>query len=254
MYTYLQYGFWTLTVIFQITAGVLLARRRLYREVPAFFSYTLFQVFRSLTLFIVLQLLARHTLGYALYFKVYWITDAISVALCIVLIFEIARTFLREYELARQIVTTCLMFGAVVLLVSDVFLVRTFPGNESHRLISMILLLDRSLAILQAGLVLVLLIAARMMAIPWRTNLPFGISLGLGLVGTVNLASDAVRAQYGPAQNIVFDLARTFSYVLAALVWLVYIVPSRRTESVADLSDLSDAANDWSDALTELVR
>ncbi len=250
---YLQFGLWTLAVVFQTSAGVYILRQKRHREFPVFFSYTVFQVLRSLALFLVLQLHTRGTASYASYFDLYWITDVVSVGLSLFLIFESSRGFLKDYQLASKIVSVSLVIVAVGLLLCDILLIGKVPGHESHRLIAMILLLDRSIAVLQTGLVLVLFVSSRILAISWRTSLPFGVCLGFGLIGLVNLVSATVRAQFGTTANLVYDLARMFTYVLAALIWLVYISPSRKIETAINARDLSDQTENWKGLLTELV-
>ncbi len=251
---YLRYGLWALAVILQLAASVYMFKERLYKAFPVFFCYTVFQVLRSATLFVILQLLAHRHASYALYFKFYWITDAVSLGLCLFLVFEICRNFLRDYQLARQIVSACLVIGAIGLLVCDILLVRAVPGNEKHQLISMILLLDRSVAFIQAGLVFILFLSAKFLAIPWRTNLPFGISFGLGLLGIASLVADFVRVQYGESTNVIYDLSKMFTYVLAALIWLMYIFPARKSEFSADVKEVSVDPENWNKILTEIVR
>jgi hypothetical protein len=251
----LQYGLWALAVIGQIAAGACMLKRRLHRIFPVLFCYILFEVARSTALFVILRLMRTHVASYRFYFGFYWITNALSIALCFFLVFEISRNFLFDYPLARQIVSFCLALAAIVLLLCDILLVRRAPGHESHQLISTILLLDRSVAVIQTGLVLVLFACSQVMALPWRTNLSFGVSLGLGLLGVTNLVADSARAHYGAAANGLYALAQMFAYVLAVVIWLVYILaPRKKTKISLHVQPEATEVAQWSEALTELVR
>lgn len=249
----LQYGFWALAVMLQIAVGVYMMKQRLHRAFPVFFCYTVFQVFRSTALFAILVFLKHALAGYRAYFVFYWVTDALSAGLCLVLIYEIAGQFFRDYPVLRKIISVCLVFGAIGLLLCDILIVRRAPGHENHQLIAIILLMERSLAIIQSGLVVILFACTQLMALPWRTNLSFGISLGLGLLGTVDIIADSVRAQYGTTINELFSFAKMFAYVLAALIWLVYILPPTKKSGIAvDVKSASADTCKWNEALKEL--
>lgn len=251
----LQYGLWTLAVVLQTAVGVLMLRQRLHRQFPVFFCYTVFQVFRSVALFSIIRLKAHLAGVYAMYFDFYWITDAICIALSLLLIYEVSRSFFRDYPLARAIVSAALMTGTLALLVFDVFLTASMPGHESHRLLSLILLLDRNLAVIQGGLVLVLFLCAQLMALPWRTNLSFGISMGLGILELADVVTVSARSRFGRVANDYCATGTMFAYVLAVVVWVVYISLLQQTSKVCvDLAPASANVEEWNRAITDLLK
>lgn len=251
----LQYTLWTLAVILQITASVLLIKFKLNRQFPAFLCYTVFEVFRSVTLFTIMRLKAHVRSAYAMYFGFYWITDAIWIALSLLVLYEVSQTFFRDYPLARKIASAAFITGTMGLLVLDVYLTTAAPGHESHHLLSLILLIDRNLAVIETGLVVVLFICAQFMGLPWRTNRSFGISLGLGILQSVNLVAVSARAQFGRVVNDYYAISKMFAYALAVVVWLVYIFPPRPASKVCvELASASADVEDWNDALTDVLK
>lgn len=254
MFDALQYGFWALAVVLQIAAGAFMIRRNLLRRFPVVFAYLIFQSVRSITLFAILRM--GHQPGvYKAYFRFYWMTEVICALLCFSVIVELSRIFFRDYELVRQIVPAALLLGVVGLLALNVLLTASVPGHESHRLISAILLLDRSIAVLQTGLVLILFLSAKLMALPWRRDFSFGISLGLSIVGTTDLAAAFLRAQIGPAGNSIYAVAQTSAYLLAVIVWLVYIFAPQQEDDASTNIKLSPMdIHNWNEALTDIFQ
>jgi hypothetical protein len=251
----LQYGFCALAVILQMTVGVLTLWQKLHRQFPVFFGYTVFQVFRSVALFSILRLKFHIGSAYSLYFNFYWITDAICIALSLLLIYEVFRNLFHDYPLARQIASATFIVGTIGLLAFDIYLTTAAPGHEPHHLLSLILLLDRNLAVIQTGLVLVLFFCVLLMALPWRTNLSFGIGLGLGILEIMDVVAVSARARFGAAVNDYYATGKMFAYALAVVVWFVYILPPRPVREIcADLSPISRDADDWNEALTDVLK
>ncbi len=251
----LQYGLWALAVIGQIIVSALLYRHGLTRLFPAFFASNLFEIFRSVTLYVILWLFSYHRMDYKSYFAIYWVTDAISIALCLLIVYEVFRNFFREYHFARRIAAGALAVAILILLSTDILLVQGVPGHESHRIVSGILLLDRSVAVVQVGLLLALFLCSRMLALPWRTDLSFGVGLGLGLVGAIDVIAASARIQYGRALNDMYSLVKTFSYLLAVVIWLVYIsAPRKNVEFSEDPNCESPDLNSWSETLKGLLK
>lgn len=250
----LQYAFWTLAVILQMAVGVLLIKRRVYLRFPAFLCYTAFEVFRSVALFAIILLRTHLRSAYKMYFDFYWITDAIWIALSLLVLYEVSQNFFRDYPLGRKIASVAFTIGTMGLLWFDVYWTTVAPGHERNHLISFILLIDRNLAAVEAGLVVVLFICAQLMALPWRANLSFGISLGLGILQGVNLAAVSTRALLGRAVNEFYAIGKMFAYALAVVVWLVYISPPQTTTKVCVDSTIASAdVEDWNEALKDVL-
>jgi hypothetical protein len=252
--TIVQYTLWALAVIAQITASVLLIKLKLAPQFPKFLCYTVFEVFRSVTLFAIISLRAHIHSAYAMYFDFYWITDAIWIALSLLVLYEVSRNFFRDYPLARKIASAVFTIGIVGLLLFDIYLTATAPAHENHHLITLILLIDRNLAVIETGLVVLLFICAQVMGLPLRTNLAFGVSLGLGILQSVNLVAVFARAKFGQTVNDLYAMSKMFAYALAVVVWLVYIFPPRPASNVCpELASVETGVEEWNDALTDTL-
>jgi len=245
---------WTLAVILQIAASVLMIRRNLHRRFAPFFAYLAVQCVRSVTLFLILRL-GHGPASYRLYFQFYWVTEAICGGLCLLVIAGVSQSFLQEYRVLRKIVPVLMISGLFALLAFNIYLTICAPGGESKRLISEILLLNRSVAVMEVGLVLGLFLFSQVMALPWRRDFSFGIILGLSIVAAIDLVAAAFRTEMGSFANSFYAFAERSGYLLAVVTWLVYIfAPREKTGEAVIIEPACDDVGNWNEALTELLQ
>jgi hypothetical protein len=94
-------------------------------------------------------------------------------------------------------------------------------------------LLDRSVAIIQAGLLLFLFLFSRVFGLSWR-NFTFGVGLGFGIFASMDLAVWALRLTSSRVSFLKeLNLALTGSYHISALVWLGYLLAAERYVSIS---------------------
>ena len=95
------------------------------------------------------------------------------------------------------------------------------------------MLLDRSVAIIQAGLLLFLFLFSRMFGLSWRSY-TFGIALGFGIFASTELAGWTVRlTALTEHSKDLLDLLPTGSYHVSVLVWLGYLVAAEKPVGAA---------------------
>jgi tellurite resistance protein TehA-like permease len=82
-------------------------------------------------------------------------------------------------------------------------------------------ILDRSVAIVQCGLLAFLFVFAFYFRLSWR-NFVFGIGLGLGIFSSVQLATSALRAGQGVGSG-AFDVLVMGTYFICVLIWIAYV-------------------------------
>lgn len=249
----LQWVLWVPAVVCQAAAAVLMLHRGLHRRYTTFFCYTVYNVCRSVALFTVLKLVTRRAVPYDTYFYTYWCMDALSIGLCFLVLYSVFQEVLRNYPWLRRFASTTFAIGIVVLLVASVCITALSPGTESQRIVAAILLLERSLMLIEVGLVVLMFGFAAMAALPWRTDLAFGIALGFGVNASIELAGSAIRTQFGPIGNDVYQFVCAAGYVVAVLIWLLYIRAPKDSDEIR-LPE-PDAANvaGWNETLTELL-
>lgn len=231
----LQYALWVSTAAVQATVGILFFRRKLYRANMGFFCYTIFEVLRQTILAVLMDLYSTHSVLYSIYFYFYWASDLISIILSLAIIRAVVRDLFRQYPGLRHFSSVAFAIGVLVLLTASIVTMMLSPGAAPERLLSTILLLDRSIRIIQIGLIVLLAVIAAVLALPWKSDLSFGIAFGFGVYAALDLVAVSLRAQFGPGSNVIYAFARPISYALAVLIWFLYSrVP--QTTSAANLA------------------
>jgi hypothetical protein len=135
------------------------------------------------------------------------------------------------YELVNQLILSRSTLGrtlrpvmrwsaAILVLLTAVVSARL--GVTVERVVNAFSVLDFSTSALQVGLLLVLFLFSRVLRVSWR-SLPFGIALGLGILGCVELSTAPLFSVF--AHRYVFiDVVRMAGFQVCVLVWLGYLI------------------------------
>jgi len=109
----------------------------------------------------------------------------------------------------------------VMLMVAGV-VAASSGGGDQEPLQAGILTLQRSVRVVQVGLVLFLLVFSRYLGISWKQK-SFGIALGLGTYAGVELMLVAFNATFDSARyGVVCGIINMAAYNLAILTWIAY--------------------------------
>jgi hypothetical protein len=228
----------------QIAVVAVMWRRRLYRRLPTFFWYLVFQVIRVAT-----TPLIGH--DYGLYFWTYWWTELISWAWGLAVIQEVMQRLFEPYAAVRRLIAVLFGWAAALLVAFAALSAYIAPGGEPERLMAAIFVFERSVRVVQVGLLSLLFVVANFLRLRWPRH-ALGVALGYTVFCTVELAVLAGRAQAGPLAWQTFEVLKPLSFVLALLVWLVYVsLPER---SPAREPGSAPQMEGWDSALAELLR
>ncbi len=225
----IDYVFWFSASAIQLGVLVVMFRRGLYREYPFFFNYTLLRVLSDVILFIV------HKQSYGLYYFSYWLSAALSVLISFAVLYEIFQQAFRPYEALRDLGVILFRWSAlVILLVAGMWAATSGQPAQDGSITNAILLAERSVRLMQCGLVFFLLLFSEYLGISRRTLL-FGIALGFGLFASVNMLVASALSHAGVLHVSALRWINSGTYTLSALIWLFYAVmaPSRSAATTA---------------------
>jgi hypothetical protein len=197
---------------------IVMLKNRLYRELPVFFWYAGFHVFRSFALLFI-----RNEGSIRAYSIAYWVAELVSVFLGFAVIYELFNHVLKRYEGIRQLGMMLLRWAWFVLTIVAIVSTSTSTSGDFAIAMGTILALERSVRIIQCGLVVFLLLFASTLALSWR-HYAFGIALGFGLFASIELILVALRAQIGPSADSTYVLLKPVTYVCACLIWTGYLL------------------------------
>jgi len=236
-----------------VASGMLLAlivwaliRRALVREVPVFSLYVVFQLFRCLGLAVV------YRMGRIEYFYSYWTAQTISAVLGFAVLYELYRKMFRSYDAIRQLGATLFAGAAVMLLAAAVLTTAFAPGADAAGVVKSVVLLERSVRVMQCGLLLFLFLLSFHFGLAWRNYL-FGIALGFGIFASVELMAIALRSQLGGVAAGALALANSAAYDCGLVIWVCYLLapePAPQYRGVVQHNDLEK----WNQALLEILQ
>jgi hypothetical protein len=240
-----DYFFWFATPILMMGVLIGLYRRGLHRDYPYFFNYAILQVISAPVLACI-----HSTQTYAFYYYAYYFNIALSVLLSFGVLQEIFADAFRPYEALRDLSIILFRWSAlVVLLVGVMWAINTARSANADPVMDFVLLGERSVRLMQCGLVFFLLLFSEYLGIA-RRSLLFGISLGFGIFAAVNMLITTGASQHSIIHHSVLRQANSGAYLLAVVIWLGYTLAAAPSKSKLDQESLL-RSEDWNSALQE---
>lgn len=219
------YPLWIAHPIMQLGLAAVLWRRKLLRSYPFFFAYVVSEVM----LFVVLFASQKN---YDAYFYLYWVGAGISAAFGFKVIHEVFTDVLRPFHALRDFSTMLVRWAGLVVILIAVMAAMEGTRGGFTRVTSGLLSLERSVRVMQCGLVLFLLMFSRYLGIS-RRHRSFGVAFGFGIFAAVELAGIGLRIT-GVVNPTVLNIASMGAYDISVIVWLCYfalpIAEQRRSE------------------------
>jgi uncharacterized membrane protein len=205
-----------------------MVRRNLRRDYPMFFNYTVFQVISQIAMFLLYRCFSNYYEGG------YWTASALGIFLGFAVIREIFLVSFKPYEALREFGE--MIFSWCLLLLVIIALLTAFmqASPDESRVYLALSTAERSIRILQCGLVFFIFVFARYLGISKKHQL-FGIALGFGLYACTNMTAMLLHDQYGAISQTAMRMIISGTYFSCVLVWFGYTlapVPARRTEVV----------------------
>lgn len=194
--------------------------RKLHRTFPVFFGYVAFQI-----LVFALTFPLRGAPGarfYAAFFYVYWATTAISVILGFRVIHEVFLDVFRPYHTLRDLGSVLFKWAGLVMLMVAAVVAASAASGTGNPLETGIMTLERSVRVVQCGLILFLLVFSRYLGTNWRQK-SFGIALGFGAFASVELSLVALNASTVFSQDLSSFINMT-AYNLTIFIWTGYML------------------------------
>ena len=232
---------WCAQPILQSVVAVVLWRRKLHKQFPVFFLFLLAQVANFAVTF-PLWLVG----DFKTYFVFFWLGEAVNAVLGFKVIHEIFLDVFRPYHTLKDLGTLLFKWAGVVMLLVSVVVAFSNSFDENP-LVHALTTLQRSVRIVQLGLILFLLLFSGFLGVS-RKQVSFGISLGFGLFAGVELMLYALNSG-GFVRLNHLNLINMSTYNLAIFVWLGYSL-SRKVVRIAAVNHLQTQR--WEQGLADL--
>ncbi len=235
-------------IILQSVIAVTMVRRKLHRQWPGFFLYMIFHIFQpGLDIIGVIQKWNPLT-----YYYFFYAVESLSLALSFVVIYEVFSSVMEPYDALRR-VGKGLFFGtsAVLLAVGLLFIVFG-PATGGARVFKVVFYSERSLRIVQVGLLMLLFVISRSLALSRRSN-AFGIAMGYGIYASLQLVMVALTLKYVNLSHQLLSWFSTLNFLLVCVIWLSYVIQRQAVAQPVRVIPYNDIAK-WNEKLEELLK
>jgi len=221
--------------------AILMYQRRLYRDFPFFWVYTLYETCEFVLLYAMISI---RTVTGQQYTYAFLVTLVISISLRFGVIREVSDHLFRERPFLKEAARGSLQWTWALLVLAGIACAVFAPGEDGGRLIGGLAVINRGIGIVQCGLLVFLMCFARLLGLAWR-GFAFGIALGVGVLSGIDIATYAIRAQLvDEGWMRTLNLFTTGSYLICSLIWLGYILaPESKTSVVTNVA--GNEVDDW---------
>jgi hypothetical protein len=227
-------------VVLQMLLVALLVRRAMHRRLRFFFVYTLFSIIRQL---VGVLLLKNYN-----YFYYYWFSEAISVLLIFLALYEVFRLVFRNFYDIPGFSFLFPILGVAMLVMASLRAI-FWPPAGSQRIVATIIGLEISVGFLQVGVFALFILLVRFFRTRGR-QYAFGVALGFGIIAAGTLTIFIIRSEIGTKFNIIVRNTPAVAYIIAVMVWLLAFIKPQPPHPWQD----GGSALDPEELITELRR
>lgn len=191
-------------------ALVLLINGKRRNELTLFSSYMIFG-----SLVILVGLLAFLCSNCWQYFYIYWVLNFLYVGLEFGVMYEIFVNALKPYSALIDLGKMLFIWASAFLVIVALITAITTSGANQTRLIASVAVLERSLRLIQCGLLMLFFFFEKRLGLSWKSP-SVSIALGLGLAAALDLSFSYVKGLM-PWNGRLLDavLGVTFLCILA---------------------------------------
>jgi hypothetical protein len=237
----------------QLVLAAVIWRRRLVRRMPWFFVYTVWVMASSPVL--VLLNLRTQARGTSSWFEFYtgWTAEAISVGLGFAVIYEVFHHVFQPYPAFRRVAPVLFRWcGVGLLLLGSASALLSSP-DHSFRVIAGLLVIERTLRVVQVGLLLLVLVACRYLRMSWRLEV-LGVAMGFGMYAAVAIVCMTLQSQLGPGVYYTLGMVTGTAYTCAVMIWAAYFLAPQPATQAAQVMPQNTDVEQWNQALSHLLQ
>ncbi len=225
---------------------VFLLRKKLHRQFPVFFAYSLFHALLTA----VLLTLGRSS--YTAYFYIYWPSEILNVVLGFATLYEIFGKVFEPYGALRRVGRISFQAAIVLLFFASIVVAAKADGVGLQKLMKVINLLETSVFSAQGALLLVLFLFASYFGLSWRHHV-FGLTLGFGILASKGLVNYTLHNYFDVSFNQIFNYLELATINCALLLWIGYMVSREPVRKPVELIPANELER-WNEALVEMLQ
>jgi hypothetical protein len=204
---------WLAEPILESVVLACLIWRKAYRQYHWFFVYMAAEVLQVCVLYPLRN-------SQTAYFYAYCITAGLSLVLGFAVIHEIFVSIFRPYHTLRDLGSVLFKWAGLVMLLVAVIVSASGQALQREPLVEATLILERSIRVVQCGLIMFLLLFSKYLGISWRQR-SFGIALGFGFYATIDLSLLALHLGAHISRDVA-NLITMSAYIISIGIWIMY--------------------------------
>ena len=226
MLSHINDALWLAQPAMKLVILVTMFRRKLHIRYPLFFSYLAYSVLVTALLYAV------HG-SYRAYFYAYWSTDAVSAMLIMGVVYELFTAMFRQHHALKDFGSMLFRWAVVMVAMLAALLLFSGISPTKNSIVNSIMNLDRSVGVMQCGMLLFLVLFSPYLKIPWKHQI-CGIALGFGLNSTARmlLLSQWIHGTFG-AKYLNTMTMMVYDWTL--VIWLVYAFMKAPAEAIPNM-------------------
>jgi hypothetical protein len=224
---------WVLIAVALITVAVqaytlrILNRRKVRSEFPVFFRYS------ALCVATCLIGLVPFVFYCPQYFYLYWVLTPITMGFEFAVLYELLVSALKPYSALIDLGKMLFRWAAVFLILAALLTAFATAGSGNSKLYAAAELLQRTVRLMQCGLLLLFFGLEKRLGLSWRTH-SMSIALGLGVYAAVDLSTTYLIDRI-PALTGAFQILTNLVYLGAASLWAASLAsPEPARKNVLD--------------------
>ncbi|HEY2364355.1 MAG TPA: hypothetical protein VGK36_24790 [Candidatus Angelobacter sp.] len=208
---------WIYIAIAVVAGGVqaytlrILKRGKLQSEFPVFFRYTCLCI-AAYAISLIPFIFSGSQFPY-----IYWVLTAMTMVFEFAVLYELLVNALKPYSALIDLGKMLFRWAAVFLVLAALLTAFATASNGSDKLNAATELLQRTVRLMQCGLLLLFFGLEKRLGLSWRTH-TMSIALGLGIYAAVDLISTYMMGRV-PALNTTFAVLPNVVYLAAASLW-----------------------------------
>lgn len=241
---------WTLIALALIGAAVqgftlqIMRNRKMLSDFPVFFRYSAFCAAAS----VVSLLPYLFYCSSELYFYGYWVITTGTMLLEFAVLYELLVNALKPYAALIDLGKMLFRWAAVFLILAALLTAFATAGSGNSKLIAASDLLQRTVRLMQCGLLLLFFGLEKRLGLSWRTH-SMSIALGLGVYAGIDLSTSYLIDRV-PAMTNALHILTNLVYLGASALWAYSLAKAEPVRSNVLDSPSRLIFQRWNEALT----
>jgi len=190
-------------------------KRKVRSEFPIFFNYLAFTAVAMVLTFVFCLIKSPE------YVYIFWALSVLSSGLIFGVLYEVFVNLMKPYSAVIDLGKLMFRWAAAFLLLAAFLTALATNGSQPDKFTAAMSLMDRSLLLMQCGLLLLLLAFEKRLGLSWRSH-GMCIALGLGGSAALDLTMSYVRANF-MGRRLDLDLVNGLFFLGISLFWAAFL-------------------------------